>query len=813
MSTERSSTYVRVSDRVAVIRCNSNTLKRRIARSMERGGLGWKGESARQKLAASLVTHYAQSGSREDVDKEWERELELQLNEVYERTDSMEPLRHGKGAEEKSTESYIGWHSLNSRDMRKKRLEEVQEMYLRGDRFATTIGKKQERMLQHALRSFADIQHGDEGMTFSSHHSTSDEQVKVSSSSSNPDSEVDDLFTNHAHSKAALLRSNPELNTINDVNITKNQCSSEPYPSCAPTSLTQPPATCPSSSRRPITPAPSTVHSKFSVWPSDHTISPTVAHLHTNQHRVSPALISCSCSCPSPSSSASSRSRSRSARWDQRHCHENFVKEKESECENNDDDGISGRNDDNVDFPPNHPFHGLDAHQRRSYWDTLSCYHSGSSRSASRNSSLVANRSTGAQPNSLSFSPVRKGLLDSLAHPHGEAATLNPREGRPAQDTMGRMSEATSRVVRSEAGDDARGRKRSGADRLRDTFGCWPETFTPESPARAVENEVQPPDVATVPKKFGVTYLARKMRNPQTIWKRSKEQLRQTRGEVQDAGIAAAEETREHDIRTQTQTQIQNRDQMPETTIPEPRNEDTTNENNQTTDATHPVQIPNKLQHTPETTPPASPPPLSTSTPTTPIAATAAAAGTALHPPSQPQTPTLSIPKTRSSSQPSHQRRSASSGSSPSSLSDRLRTTRLEDLRLRSETAQEIRNLMLDIDRDRRQSGSFTSPTITSSSSTPTTTAAATTSATATPIVVVPRPGVAAAQSSAATTPELPGGFTVADSPGSAVRGALERHFRLRRESSHDGEAGTELRSQASNATLPRSYRAPEIHE
>lgn len=120
---------------------------------------------------------------------------------------------------------------------------------------------------------------------------------------------------------------------------------------------------------------------------------------------------------------------------------------------------------------------------------------------------------------------------------------------------------------------------------------------------------------------------------------------------------------------------------------------------------------------------------------------------------------------------------------------------------------------MLDIDRDRRQSGSFTSPTITSSSSTPTTTAAATTSATATPIVVVPRPGVAAAQSSAATTPELPGGFTVADSPGSAVRGALERHFRLRRESSHDGEAGTELRSQASNATLPRSYRAPEIHE
>lgn len=139
MSTERSSAYVRVSDRVAVIRCNSNTLKRRIARSMERGGLGWRGESARQKLAASLVTHYAQSDSREDVNKEWERELELELNEVYERTDSMEPLRREKGAEEKNTESYVGWHILNSREMRKKRLEEVQEMYLRGDRFATIV--------------------------------------------------------------------------------------------------------------------------------------------------------------------------------------------------------------------------------------------------------------------------------------------------------------------------------------------------------------------------------------------------------------------------------------------------------------------------------------------------------------------------------------------------------------------------------------------------------------------------------------------------------------------------------------------------
>lgn len=117
---------------------------------------------------------------------------------------------------------------------------------------------------------------------------------------------------------------------------------------------------------------------------------------------------------------------------------------------------------------------------------------------------------------------------------------------------------------------------------------------------------------------------------------------------------------------------------------------------------------------------------------------------------------------------------------------------------------------MLDIDRDRRQSGTFTSTTPTTLS----TAAAAAATGTTAP-VVVPRP-VGGGSQSVATTPELPGGFTVADSPGSGVRGALERHFRVRRES-HDGDGGegakNSLRSQSSNATLPRSYRAPEIHE
>jgi hypothetical protein len=161
MSTERHSAYFRVSERVATIRRSGDTLRRRITSSIDRGGLGWKGESARQALAASLSAHYAQSNGdghrqalhpddtniceeieenidgREGENREWGRVLELELDGVYERSDSMEPLRHGEGAEEDTTESYAGWHSLNSRKMRKMRLEEVRDMYSRGERFAT----------------------------------------------------------------------------------------------------------------------------------------------------------------------------------------------------------------------------------------------------------------------------------------------------------------------------------------------------------------------------------------------------------------------------------------------------------------------------------------------------------------------------------------------------------------------------------------------------------------------------------------------------------------------------------------------------
>lgn len=159
MPTEQNPVYLHISECVATIKHNSSTFRHRIAGSVDRKGLGWKGESARRALAASLSAHFAQSdedrrlqnghpgGAKMDEatdvrrshgrfkKTEWERDQ----GGACERSDSMEPLRgrDGDDAGKENTESYVGWHVRNSRKMRKRKLDEVQEMYLSGRRFAT----------------------------------------------------------------------------------------------------------------------------------------------------------------------------------------------------------------------------------------------------------------------------------------------------------------------------------------------------------------------------------------------------------------------------------------------------------------------------------------------------------------------------------------------------------------------------------------------------------------------------------------------------------------------------------------------------
>lgn len=151
MFSDQSPAYLlQLRQRIADIRKNSKNLKHKIAGSMGRSGLGWRGESARQVLAAELSVHFAQSDGRGQVDVPRSAQFRTHVvldgeggNEEGEqddsnaRSDSMDPMRDDDGEQEGKKESYVGYHSLNSRQMRKKRLEEVQGMYSSGGCFAT----------------------------------------------------------------------------------------------------------------------------------------------------------------------------------------------------------------------------------------------------------------------------------------------------------------------------------------------------------------------------------------------------------------------------------------------------------------------------------------------------------------------------------------------------------------------------------------------------------------------------------------------------------------------------------------------------
>lgn len=161
MPTERNTVYLHLYGRIAAIRPNSTVIKYRISDSVNRGSLGWKGESARRALAASLSEHFAQGGrdghlkvryagnvrtynkvyAKTKNGKCKRKELKQEHEGVCERSDSMEPLRGEveKEAAKEETDSYLGWYTNNSRKMRIEKLEEVQEMYRKGRRFNTPV--------------------------------------------------------------------------------------------------------------------------------------------------------------------------------------------------------------------------------------------------------------------------------------------------------------------------------------------------------------------------------------------------------------------------------------------------------------------------------------------------------------------------------------------------------------------------------------------------------------------------------------------------------------------------------------------------
>jgi len=121
---------------------------------------------------------------------------------------------------------------------------------------------------------------------------------------------------------------------------------------------------------------------------------------------------------------------------------------------------------------------------------------------------------------------------------------------------------------------------------------------------------------------------------------------------------------------------------------------------------------------------------------------------------------------------------------SGSSLSDRLRQTQLEDLPLQQDAAQEIRDLMMALERDQGEAASTPAQHVRTAPHNPNTN------------TNTPR---------AQQADELPAGFSTSSPQASlSPHETLERHFRTQRI--------RPATSHSSNLTLPRSYRVPEGH-
>lgn len=197
MSPQPTALYLaRIRDRIAAIRENTNinatSFKTIITNTVRRDSLGRRGEAARQTLAASLGEYYDGSeeldGDLRDLSpvkgqwNGWDEENGEQDWDV--RSDSMEPLRDREREEiddgddeyeeeredweldmdrehewytetdrgmslesliaeerfvngEVESETYVAYHSMNSRAMRKTRLHEVERMYQSGGRYST----------------------------------------------------------------------------------------------------------------------------------------------------------------------------------------------------------------------------------------------------------------------------------------------------------------------------------------------------------------------------------------------------------------------------------------------------------------------------------------------------------------------------------------------------------------------------------------------------------------------------------------------------------------------------------------------------
>ncbi|KAL1794071.1 hypothetical protein ACET3X_007492 [Alternaria dauci] len=393
----------------------------------------------------------------------------------------------------------------------------------------------------------------------------------------------------------------------------------------------------------------------------------------------------------------------------------------------------------------NHPYHGMSQQETQQYWQDLQGYNTESEQHL-RRGEAPRNRRQRAASSPVQYRNER--ILGSAGEEYGR-----------------RVGDEMEVEQRGQAGEK---KKVNMVGRFLNTFTCRPGSVSPDGAAVPVKNDEAVGMVSIVPRKYARAFLSRK--NGRTQKKEEDERIHERLLGSQiiplhDKTTWNAENKRgaRREPQSNSQTKIGEGDNRPRS---KPR---VVNVGSQMQGVIGPpVDLSKMIQRAPE----------SIRTPSPLLGSNVWPSG--------------------AGENTEHVSRQAHSESS-SSLGDRLRRTRLEDLPLHFGAAEEIRNLMLDLERDQNKQ-------------------------TASP--VQQRDELSDGFYATTTLPtgranELPGGFSRPEDPitphnpasSPSPRETLQRHFNSQREANKQyAHRVRAAKSHSSNLTLPPNFRAPEIH-
>ncbi|CAN9410073.1 unnamed protein product [Alternaria sp. RS040] len=396
-------------------------------------------------------------------------------------------------------------------------------------------------------------------------------------------------------------------------------------------------------------------------------------------------------------------------------------------------------------YAPSHPYYDMTQEEIQEYWHDLRGYNTESERH------------------------LRRGEASTNRRQRSASSPVQHRDERTIGFVGGKYEHHVGDELEGKQGGQPGEKKVNIVGRLLSTLTCRPGAVSPDDAAVPVKHDQTVGMVSIIPRKYAMAFLSRKTGQTQ----RKEEQEARLGERLLGLQIPPPDEDTKRNtgntsiVREETQ-RISRTKRVNEDKVSRPKIR-VVNVGSQTQGVIGPpVDLSKMIQRAPESIRTPSPLPGSD-------------AG-----PSEMRSNIERVPR---------QARSDSS----SSLSDRLRKTTLEDLPLRFGAAEEIRNLMLTLERD--QKGPTNTP--------------------------VQREDTLSDGFDANTTPptgqtnELPGGFSRPENSTMphkssftlSPRETLQRHFNTQRQANRQyAQRVRAAKSHSSNLTLPPNFRAPEMH-